>query len=312
MSVLVKQPGLLSLLHDRGRYGQAALGLTTGGPADPLAASLANRLLGNSEAATTLEVSFGGLRVDVLRDVQVAITGADLSVRVDGESREMWRGLALSAGSTLELGFSEIGCRTYVAVSGGVDVPRAFGSTSTVVREGIGGLGGRKLEAGDKLPVIGGTAAELRWIPPSQRPRYHRRAILRVIPGYQTKEFSSLDRTRFFSSRYQVPDRCDRMGYRLDGPAIACERGGMLSEGIALGSVQVPADGQPIVLLHARQTIGGYPKLGVVLASDCAALAQLRPGDSVHFTPMTPQEAHNAVNLAHVFEKSRRFEAAPQ
>ena len=312
MSLLVKQPGLLSLLHDRGRFGQAKLGLTSGGPADPLAASLANRLLANDSDATLLEVSYGGLHLLARQDTQIAITGAQLPITIDGQEKDQWRVLSLRRGESLELGFSEVGCRSYLAVRGGFTVAPIFGSTSTVVREGIGGLHGGKLEAGDVLPIAALEPIDPRWIPPRQRPSYHKQAILRVVLGYQVNDFSALDQQRFFSSEYQVSDRCDRMGYRLDGPAIPCSRTGMLSEGIALGAIQVPADGQPIVLLHDRQTIGGYPKLGVVLSIDCSLLAQLRPGNSLHFLAISPEDAHNAITLAHVFERSRRLEPAPR
>ncbi|MEO0435700.1 MAG: biotin-dependent carboxyltransferase family protein [Pseudomonadota bacterium] len=312
MSLLVKQPGLLSLLHDRGRFGQAKLGLTAGGPADPLAANLANRLLANDANATLLEVSFGGLLLLAQQDAQIAITGAKLPITIDGQAKDQWRVLTLRRGETLELGFSELGCRSYLAVRGGFSVKPTFGSTSTVVREGIGGLNGGKLGAGDVLDFPKLEPVDFCWLPPQQRPTYHKQAILRVVLGYQVDDFSSLDQQRFFSSEYQVSDRCDRMGYRLDGPPIPCSRTGMLSEGITLGAIQVPADGQPIVLLHDRQTIGGYPKLGAVLSIDCSSLAQLRPGNSVHFLAVTPEDAHNAVNLAHVFERSRRIEAVPR
>ncbi|MEM1142861.1 MAG: biotin-dependent carboxyltransferase family protein [Pseudomonadota bacterium] len=312
MTLVVKQPGLLSLLHDQGRFGRARLGLTTGGPADPVAANLANRLLANEATATVVEVSFGGLQLLAEQVTQIAVTGAELSIKVDGEPRPMWTGFDLPSGSTLELGFSEIGCRTYVAVRGGFQIPESFGSTSTVVREGIGGLQGRKLEVGDRLAATPTRRVEPLWLPPSQRPRYHRRAILRIVLGYQEDDFSHLEQQRFFSGEYRVSDRCDRMGYRLDGPQIHTSRTGLLSEGIALGSVQIPADGQPIILLHDRQTIGGYPKLGVVLSQDCALLAQLRPGDAVHFRPISFEDAHNAINLAHVFESARRLESAPR
>ena len=149
----VLQPGLLSLLHDRGRFGQAALGLTTGGPADPFAASLANQLVGNGDDATILEISFGGLAVRAQQSLQVAVTGAELPITIDGKEQPQWTTLSIDEGQELSLGFSEKGCRSYLAVRGGFAVDPQFGSTSTVVREGIGGLSGQKLNAGDELEV---------------------------------------------------------------------------------------------------------------------------------------------------------------
>jgi biotin-dependent carboxylase-like uncharacterized protein len=223
----------------------------------------------------------------------------------------MWSVFWLRDGQRLRMAFSAVGCRTYLAVRGGFAIEGSFGSTATVLREGIGGLNGDKLQAGDCLPVTPAEPVEQLWLPPGHRPGYHQRATLRVVPGYQTHSFSRLDKQRFYASDYEITAQSDRMGYRLKGPQIHGELEGILSEGIALGAVQVPADGQPIVLLNDRQTIGGYPKLGCVLSLDCAALAQLRPGDTVNFTPISEHAAHNALHLAQVYESARRFELAP-
>ncbi|EAQ99432.1 biotin-dependent carboxyltransferase family protein [Congregibacter litoralis] len=313
MSTLeVLQPGLLSLLQDRGRFAQAAIGLTTGGPMDFIAASLANRLLQNDANATLIEVSFGGLSLRANDDSQIAVTGATLPLTVNGKERPMWSVIDLHAGDEISLGFSTTGCRSYLSVAGGLAINDSFGSTSTVIREGIGGLNGGKLETGDCLPVHPGDRVPLLWYPPRLRPSYHHRATVRVVPGYQHARFSRLEQRRFFGSDYTVSDRCDRMGYRLEGPPIQCDIQGILSEGIAPGAIQIPADGQPIVLLNDRQTIGGYPKIGCALSLDSAALAQLRPGDTVTFAAISEHRAHNALHLAEVYERSRIPEPAPQ
>ncbi|MDP5070689.1 MAG: allophanate hydrolase, partial [Congregibacter sp.] len=194
----------------------------------------------------------------------------------------------------------------------GFNIAESFGSSATVVREGIGGLNGQRLAVGDQLPVHPAKATERLWLAPRLRPSYHHRATVRVIPAYQYAQFPRLEQQRFFGNEYTVSDRCDRMGYRLEGPPIKCDVQGILSEGIAPGAIQVPADGQPIALLNDRQTIGGYPKIACALSLDCAALAQLRPGDTVNFTPITENYAHNALHLASAFERSRRFEPAPR
>lgn len=310
-ALVVRQPGLLSLLQDRGRFGRAALGLTTGGPLDPLAAGLANRLLDNGPDATLIEVSFGGLELLADGPAQVAVTGASLPLSVSGAERPLWTVLDLEDGDSLSLGFAETGCRSYVAVRGGLDVAASFGSTATVPREGIGGLTGGPLQPEDRIAVAPAGRIEARMLAPAHRPRYHQRATVRVVPGYQQQHFSRLEQRRFFGSEYRVSERSDRMGYRLEGPAIACDIQGILSEGIAPGAIQVPADGQPIVLLNDRQTIGGYPKIGTAVSLDCAVLGQLRPGNIVNFTPVSEHTAHNALHLARVLEASRRFEAVP-
>jgi biotin-dependent carboxylase-like uncharacterized protein len=307
----VEEPGLLALLQDRGRYGAAALGLTNGGPVDPLAFDLANRLLANAPDATAIEVSFGGLALVAEADTQVSITGATLAIEINGRAAPMWCVLDLAAGDHLSLGFSSTGCRSYLAVAGGFLVEPSFGSSATVAREGIGGLHGGPLRGGDRLPFARKASTPRLQVAPADRPSYHHAATLRVIPGYQQQHFSRIDQRRFFAGDYHVSDRCDRMGYRLDGPAVRPDIDGILSEGIAMGAIQFPADGQPIVLLNDRQTIGGYPKLGCLFSGDCATLGQLRPGDRVNFVPVSEHEAHNALHLGRVFEQARRLEAAP-
>lgn len=297
------------MLHDRGRFGQAALGLTTGGPADPFAASLANQLVGNGDDATILEVSFGGLTIRAQQSLQVAVTGAELPITIDGKEQPQWTTLSIDEGQELSLGFSEKGCRSYLAVRGGFAVDPQFGSTSTVVREGIGGLSGQKLNAGDDLQVIPSEEVKALMVPKASRPSYAQRLTVRVIPGYQQEHFSRLQQRRFFGSEYEVSQRADRMGYRLEGSVIDGDIKGILSEGIAFGAIQIPADGQPIVLLNDRQTIGGYPKIGCALSSDCARLTQLRPGDRVTFTPISPEAAHNAVHLERVYRRSISLQA---
>mgnify|MGYP003110449037 FL=1 len=307
----MEQPGLLSLVQDQGRFGQAALGLTTGGPMDPRAAQLANLLVGNAEGASLIEVSFGGLEIIAEEDCQIAVTGAALDLTIDGAEKPLWTTLDLNEGGHLRLGYSETGCRSYLALGGALALNAEFGSTSTVLREGIGGLNGQRLQPGDRLALHPAKRRERYWLPPILRPQYHHQATLRVVPGYQQHQFPRVEQRRFYGSDYEVSQRCDRMGYRLEGPAIGCDLDGILSEGIAPGAIQVPADGQPIVLLNDRQTIGGYPKLGTVLSLDCAALGQLRAGDAVTFIPISEHGAHNALHLARVYHANQRLERAP-
>lgn len=289
----VRQPGLLCLLMDRGRFGAHDLGLTTGGPLDYVAFDWANRLLGNKRNATCVEIGFGGLQLEAETSTSFAITGATSAITLNGEAIEQWRSYDLALGDRLEIGFATAGTRAYLAVAGGFDVAPMFGSTATVVREKLGGLTGDKLQSGDLLPCGGETIGSHRGIAEAERPVYGDSARLRVVPGYQYSAFGNLQRWRFFNSEYRVTDRCDRMGFRLEGENVASGMVGMLSEGICLGAIQVPADGQPIVLMHDRQTIGGYPKIGSVIPLDLAALAQLGPGANVTFEAIDPSEAHS-------------------
>ncbi|TXS91819.1 biotin-dependent carboxyltransferase [Parahaliea aestuarii] len=288
----------MSLLQDGGRFGQQRIGLTTGGPLDPEAFALCNRLLGNAPGATAIEVSFGGLVLKATVDTRLCVTGAELPLRINGVEQDRWRVHAVKSGDEIALDFATAGCRAYLGVAGGFNVAPQFGSSSTVVREHIGGLAGDKLQPGDELPCAAGSDGPLLFLPENLRPGYSDHALLRVIPGYQQEHFPALQKRRFFNSEYNVSERCDRMGYRLEGAAIECDIGGILSEGICFGAIQIPADGQPIVLLNDRQTIGGYPKIGAALSLDVARLAQLTPGATVRFEAISPEDAHNALHLA--------------
>lgn len=308
MALKVLQPGILSLLQDSGRVGQHRLGLTTGGPLDPEAYRLCNRILSNAPASTAIEVSFGGLQLECHTATFVCLTGAPMGLQINGKERPQWQVLAVAAGDIISLGYAERGCRAYLGVAKGFSIAPSFGSTATVMREGIGGLNGDKLQAGDVLPCKTVNDLVRLYLPKEFQPRYENAIRLRVIPGYQVKHFNRLQQRRFFSHTYTVSNRCDRMGYRLEGPAISCDIEGILSEGICFGAIQIPADGQPIILLNDRQTIGGYPKIGAALSLDVARLSQMRTKDTIEFTPISSYEAHNALQLAHSLQTRQVLE----
>ena len=305
---LVKQPGLLSLLHDRGRYGAHDLGLTTGGPLDRNAFDWANRLLGNDANATCIEISFGGLALEAQLQTSFVITGATAPCKLNGDEIEQWRSYDINPGDQLEIGFTAAGTRCYLAIAGGFDVSPSFGSSSTVVREKIGGLGGDKLQAHDELPCQSGQVSQHYRLAEADRPDYSDGAELRVVLGYQQAAFDHVHQWRFFNSEYKLTERCDRMGFRLEGEVIHSGIVGMLSEGICHGAIQIPADGQPIVLMNDRQTIGGYPKIGSVIPQDTAKLAQLSPGASIRFREISIEQAHNL----HWLDKSRFQRTQPE
>lgn len=294
----VRQPGLMTLITDCGRIGHHRIGLTTGGPLDPLAFAWANRLLGNEPNATALEISIGGLVLEAEVDTRLVLTGGELPLKINGAEVERWHAHRINAGDRVETGFSKAGARGYLAVSGGFRIQPMFGSTATVQREKLGGLDGRKLQSGDYLPCSSAPAARGFCLPRQHQPNYRDTSPLRVILGYQQDAFSEVQKQLFFSGTYRISDRADRMGYRLEGPAIPPAINGILSEGICLGAIQVPADGQPIVLLNDRQTIGGYPKIGSLFSRDVARLAQMLPGTEIGFTPFTQDEAHNQLLLS--------------
>lgn len=294
----VIKPGILSLLQDAGRFGQHTIGLTTGGPLDPEAFYWANHLLDNDENATAIEITVGGLQLQAHCNTHIAITGADMPLAINNQPRDSWRSHSVQRGDIVSLDFAKKGCRAYLAVTNGFNIKPMFGSSATVVREGIGGLNGGSLKVGDQLPCSSQSSQEEHWqVPIHSRPHYSQHITLRVILGYQQHSFSDHQQRLFFHNTYVLTNRCDRMGFRLEGPPLKSSMEGILSEGICLGAIQVPADGQPIILMNDRQTIGGYPKIGSVLSLDLAKLAQLTPGDKINFAPITIDCAHNILHL---------------
>ena len=299
--LLVEQAGLLSLTQDAGRFGVFNIGLTNGGPIDLLAFHWANRLCGNTLNATAIEISVGGLTLTAQIDSTIAVTGANMLLTINGEVISLWRSYHVKAGDVIALGFATQGVRCYLAIAGGFDITPSFGSTATVCREGVGGLDGGKLQVGDVLACLKNAAHTYSnnnlLLEEKLIPIYSNEVVLHTIPSYQQHHFSAHQQRLFFSHEYTVSKSFDRMGYRLEGQAITCDIEGILSEGICHGAVQIPADGQPIVLLNDRQTIGGYPKIGAVSSIDTAKLGQLNQGGKVRFEPISMEQAHNLFHL---------------
>ena len=297
----VVQPGILSLLQDAGRFGQHSIGLTNGGPLDRHSFDWANRLCGNDANACAIEASIGGLTLQAEVDTQIAVTGGDAQLTINGKPAASWQTHTIKAGDNIALGFAQLNLRHYLAVKGGFQITPMFGSCSTVAREKLGGLAGTALQAGDSLPCLTTDAANTTALAldKAHRPDYSGDITLRVILGYQEAAFSHVEKARFFNHDFELSDKCDRMGFRLTGPEIKSGISGMLSEGICFGAIQIPADGQPIVLLNDRQTIGGYPKIGAVLSLDIPKLTQRMPGATVRFEAITIDDAQHLLHLSH-------------
>ena len=312
MSMRVLQAGMLSLLQDNGRQGQHRLGLSNGGPLDREAFHYCNRLLQNSSTSTAIEISVGGLKLETQVDTYICVTGANMPLSINSEEKSLWEVHRVCAGDSIHIGFARSGCRSYLGVADGFSIECSFGSTATVVRENIGGLRGVSLQAEDRLPCPAISSRTRYYLAKKDQPRYQNTLTVRVIPSYQQRHFSRVEQRRFFGSTYKISERCDRMGYRLEGPIIACDIKGVLSEGICFGAIQVPPDGQPIVLLNDRQTIGGYPKIGAALSLDAARMTQLPPGSSVHFAPITHHTARKALQLAQRFTLRKPLQERPQ
>ncbi|WP_116475813.1 5-oxoprolinase subunit C family protein [Zobellella maritima] len=292
----VVKPGPLTTLQDAGRFGVRRLGITQGGPADLHAWAWANWLLGNAWGSPTLEITLGGLELKAEQDCTLALCGADLGTTLDGEPVGCWRAFRIRQGQTLRFAMPVSGVRAYLAVKGGFIAEPVLGSVACVTRDGLGGHqgDGRRLAADERLAFVPhGDEPTRRTVPEAERPDYHAPATLGLIPGAQVAAFTGDSLFRAFNSPWTVDTRADRMGVRLLGPTLRCTLESMISEGIALGAVQVPPDGQPIALLNDRQTIGGYPRLGTLTPLACARLAQCPPGHKVLLKATAIEAAQN-------------------
>ncbi len=309
MSIRILWAGPSSTVQDRGRFGYRRFGVPTAGAADEHAYRLANLLVGNAENAAAVESTLAGPTIAFLEDCAVCLTGAEFTPSLNGKRIEMYRAFLCRAGDVLEMGAATVGCRGYIAVLGGIDVPVVMGSRSTYVRAALGGHEGHALRDGNTLPVgrhrdlprgisLRCTALPLREDNP----------VLRVVLGPQDDYFAPEGIDAFFASAYKVRVESDRMGVRLSGaPITHLGDGNIISDGVSAGAIQVPGDGLPIVLLADAQTTGGYPKIAHVATVDLSRLAQLRPGDGVRFAPIPVDEAQ-----ALYLERLRAYEALVQ
>jgi len=308
MSVTVLRPGLASTFQDLGRHGHQHLGMPVGGAMDPRAHRLANLIAGNERDMATLEITLVGpvLRFDA--PACIALSGADLSPMVNGAPIPMGRPIIMRAGDVLSFGARRTGVRCYIAWHGGIALPEVLGSQSTYLRGRLGGFQGRALQKDDVLPLntplridaldpLVGALQRLAIYLPSTL-AYNPRARLRVMRGPHTGLFTDKALRTFFHDTYRIANESDRMGYRLLGPALTLRANRQLpSEGATFGSVQVPPDGLPIILMADRQSIGGYPKIGHVATVDLPQLAQSMPGESLCFEEITLAQAQQLDNL---------------
>ncbi|MDB6170081.1 MAG: urea amidolyase related protein [Verrucomicrobia bacterium] len=285
MEITVARGGMLTTVQDLGRRGHRGVGVPLSGAADPFALRMANLLVGNPENAAALETTLVGPELVFTAPVLIAVTGATF------EGIPGWRPLEMGAGQRLRLGPARLGCRGYLAVAGGIDVPLVLGSRSTYLRGRMGGFGGRPLHDGDTLSVRAEThrVAEHWRIDERILPAYSAAPRVRVIRGAHADEFGGV----LFESEFRIMLQSDRMGIRLGGARLARIGGtdDMVSSAVAPGTIQIPPDGQPIILMADAQTIGGYPQAAHVIAVDLPLVAQLRPGDRVTFAEVSLPEA---------------------
>lgn len=311
MTLRIVTGGLQTTVQDLGRAGRQRNGIPVCGAMDLFAHRVANMLVGNGDALATLEASLLGPAITFDEPAVIALAGADLSATINGNEAAPWHAIGIPQGATLRFGEARAGCRAYIAVAGGIDLPPVFGSRSTYLRAQFGGHEGRALRSGDVL--VSGTpsltaqriASSLRssgatgvgrWtVASSVRPAYNDDPIVRVVPGEHHDLLDEASRERLLSSTFKVSSNSDRMGYRLSGgPLSLLEPTELLSEGVAFGTIQLPPGGEPIVLMADHQTTGGYPRIGEVASVDLPLIAQLKPGDRLRFRLVSVEKAQQA------------------
>jgi allophanate hydrolase len=299
-ALAVLAPGLHTTVQDLGRVGWQAIGVPVSGALDTTALRLANRLVGNSPAAAGLEILHSGPTFEVTADrVRVALAGDGARLVVGGAATvPAWQSLSLARGDVVAVVVGRRAACCCLAVEGGVAVPRVLGSAATYVRAGIGGLMGRPLRGGDLVPLAIAEApdrVELRLPDPPAAAD----APIRIVLGPQREYFTDAALARLLDSEYCISRDADRMGMRLDGPALS-HRGGwdIVSDAIATGAIQVPGSGQPILLLADHQTTGGYPKIATVVSADLPVVGRRRPGDPLRFAAVSVEEAERLAREA--------------
>jgi len=294
-NVEVINGGMLSTIQDSGRYGYQEIGINVSGFADDYNARLANLLVGNDKDNAVIEMAFLGSSFKFNAPMLIALTGADFSAKLNDEPIENYRSYLVKEGDELTLGAAQNGFRGYIAFGGEIDVPVVNGSKSTNLKTGMGGYEGRKLMSDDSFEVIVSEDKKERVLDKKYIKAYSKFSELRVVKGPQDDAFTDKGIFDFFNSGgYTVTKDFDRMGIRLSGSKIEHkESADIISDGTALGSIQVPSNGQPIILFVDRQTTGGYTKVGTIITADLHKLGKLNYKDKVIFTEVSPKEAND-------------------
>ncbi len=312
MGVLIEQGGMMTTVQDGGRKGYLQYGVPVAGAMDMYALALANMLVGNDRDAAALEATLIGPTLRFEKANTFAITGADFGAKLNGHALPHCRAIAAKAGDVLAMPGAKYGCRGYIAFAGGLDIPNVMGSAATYLRGGFGGHLGRKLQQDDRIGFTSpDTALEhMDWRYVTPKSHSGGAAALRAVRGPQDFAFTPGGIKTFFSSVYTATTESDRMGIRFDGPPVEhIGDGNMISDGIAPGSVQIPTNGRPIIMLADRQTTGGYTKVATVITADLGIMAQLKPGDKVTFCEVSVYEAQRLLReqAARLSEYERQF-----
>ncbi|MGP4060775.1 biotin-dependent carboxyltransferase family protein [Halobacillus sp. H74] len=310
--IRILKSGLLTSIQDLGRYGYQKHGIIASGVMDSVAHRIANFLVNNASNTPTLEITLMGPVIEFQEDTLISICGGELSPMIDGEHVNMWKLIYVRKGSELRFGQPKQGFRAYLAIAGGFDVPRVMNSASTYMRAAVGGFQGRMLEKGDEIPVYPDTdlsgifqslSSKIRkdsfieapWFVAPEITSYTKtNEPIRIMRGREFELFDDASQNNFMKNTFKIDPKSDRMGYRLKGTTLSLkEKKEIVSEAVTFGTVQVPPEGNPIILLADRQTTGGYPKIGQVASVDLPRIAQMKPGENMTFRHISHAEAQH-------------------
>lgn len=294
-SIKIIKAGFFTTIQDVGRTGYQKFGMPVAGVMDNFSYRIANYLAGNNEGEAVLETTFLGPELEFYEDMVIAVTGADMKPKLNGEEISMWKSIKVSKGDRLVMGGILSGIRSYIAFGGELDVQLVNNSKSTFVKSGIGGFNGRKLTDNDELDIkVSKNAAAGRFLDAKFIPDFKNKNTIRVVMGPQDDYFTEEGISTFLNPKgYKITKEADRMGYRLDGEIIKHkEKADIISDGAVFGSIQVPANGKPIILMADRQTTGGYTKIATVISADLPKIAQMGYGNEIVFEKVSLEKAH--------------------
>jgi len=278
-------------IQDKGRFGYSHIGVTNSGAMDEYAYFIVNRLLKNSLDTNVLEIGCSNVIFKFHKNTKIALCGADSEIYLNNEKKELWKSFDVKKNDILKIEKILHGNWLYLGVFGGFNIKKEFDSNSVTIKENFGGLDGNILKKGVTLPFFKYKKFCNSFLKKEYIPNYKSELILRVIFSYQEKDFKKEEKEKFLNTDYFITKDFNRMAFKLKGEPIKCDKNGIISEGIAFGSIQIPKDGQPIILLKERQTIGGYPKIGVVLGIDCFKLSQAKFNTKIRFEEISYEEA---------------------
>ncbi len=309
MTIKVNQPGLLTTVQDTGRFGEYAIGMPPSGAMDVFSYQVGNYLVGNEEGSAGLEITYFGPELEFTEDAVIAITGAEMPPKINGEEASTWKTIKVEAGDVISFDYLKNGARSYLAVAGGIDVPEFLGSRSTYTLIGLGGHEGRALQEGDELKIgearDGAEGRVGTALDEGQIPTYASETELRVIIGLASYRLTEAGMEEFLGTEWEVTPDADRVGYRYKGgelefvereqPAGAgAEQANVVDFGYPVGSIQIPGGVEPIVLMNDAVTGGGYATIGTVISVDRDKLAQSKTNDKTRFRSVDLDEALEA------------------